>query len=282
MIDGFTLEALKVGGLPLVIGVAGLLAARAVCSERRALVLGVTVVIACLAVHTAVAGWPKLPPRQSLDVLPLLLAGALLLVAARGRSATIILALPVAAACAWFLVSRLRGMTSADQVLWSAATSAVLFLLWWPALAETTRATVIPGVLAVVAGGAAGAALFSHSAKLAEITGGLAVCLGLVACVTLWRPCALAARGASLAGGVALGGLLVFDQHFLEELTAPEVALLSLGWATLHVGRAPFARRWTERRAMVLHALLALLPVLAALAMGWPRYKAGLDNNPYY
>lgn len=268
-------------GWSLLVGLIGLAVARFVRSERRVLVMGVTVVLACAAVHAAVAGWPNFPPTQSLDVVPLLLLGGVVLAAARGRSATMLLSLPVAAACVWFIVSRLRGMPIGEQVLLSVGTSLVLVALWWPALAETTRATLIPGVLAVVAGGAAGAAQFSHSSKVSAISGGLAVCLALVASLTLWRPCAHVARGTALAGCVALGVLLVFDQNMLD-LPALELGLLGLGWATLHLGRLRFFRAMSEPRAMIVHALLAVPPVVAAVVIGWQRYQVGLESRSYY
>jgi len=280
LMDAMTLEALKLGGLPLALGAGGWLVARGLRVERRAFVLGVTLALAAVAVQVAVAGWPHVPARQALELVPPLVLGGVLLTLSRRPAMNIMLGVLLAAACAWFLIGRVPGLGSDVLALWLSGTCAGLMLLWWPLLAGATRASAGTGVLAVVAGGAAGAGFLSHSAKLAEIAGGLALCLALVAVLNLLRPCKHAARGASLVGGVALGALLVYDQHFVE-LPPQELALLLCGWATLHLGRAAFARAWSERRAMLCHTLLAALPVALALLMGWSRYQAELQSNPY-
>lgn len=271
---------LNVVGLPLLVGALGLLVARLCGPRLRSAVAGVTVVLAVIVVHVAVAGWPRLPPRESLDLLPLCVAGAALLAAVRGRPATIALAVVLVVAPAWFLLARLPDMELPTRALWSGSTGVTLLFLCRPILAQPPRSPMGPGVLAVVAGGAAAAGLFSHSLKLAGISGGLGVCLGLVAVWTLLRPCAQITRGAGLAGCIILGVLLVYDQHFLD--TPPlELALLVAGWATLQWSAQGPAQVWSVRRQLG-HAALAAVPVAAAVVVGFLRYQAEQQSNPYY
>ncbi|MFT7464143.1 MAG: hypothetical protein ACI9EF_002492, partial [Pseudohongiellaceae bacterium] len=176
---------LYVVGLPLLIGAVGLWVARLGPPSLRGLIAGVAVVASSIVVQGVLVAWPKFPPRQSLDLLPLLIASGAVLAGVRGRLLTVSAAIVLAAAPSWFLLDRLPGTEASARVLWSAGTAAVLLLLWWPTLAKTSRPGAGPGVIAVVAGGAAGTALFSSSLKVAEITGGLAVCLALIAVLTL-------------------------------------------------------------------------------------------------
>jgi len=274
------LTALKVVGLPLVVGFIGWLVSRRCGPKLGAALAGLTVVVSCIVVQGTVVGWPGFPPRQSLHLLPLLVGSGALLSAVRGRALTLALAVVLALAPAWFLLDRLPDVEFSTRALWAVATALILLLLWTPSLAQSTKAIAGPGVLAVVAGGAAGAAVFSHSVKLAEITGALAVCLGLIAILTLWRPHEPICRGASLAGSVALGALLVYGQHFLS-MPPLELSLLLAGWATLHTARLRPSKPWTTGR-QVRQGLLAALPVIAAVVIGFLRYTAEQQSNPYY
>lgn len=278
--DPFLLEALKLTALPLAVAGGGLVLGSRLAPERRPFVLALTVTGAFVAVLAAVAGWSALPPRQALDLLPwLALGGPLLALAAGRRGAVLGLTALLAAGSAWWLLSRWKALEPA--LAWQAGTAAGLLLLWWPVAAGSVRATAASGVLALSTGGAAGLAMLNHSAKLASVSGGLAVALGLIAVASLLRPCKHAARGAVLAGAVPLGLLLVYQQHGLS--VAPlELGLLVLAPLSLHLGRLPAARAWDERQAMVRHGLLALVPVLAALAVAWQRYAAEAEANPYY
>lgn len=274
------ITGLKVVGLPLLVGMVGWCVARRCGPWLCMVVAGLTVVVSCIVVQGTVVGWPSFPPKQSLHLLPLLVGSGALLSAMRGRGLTMALASLLALAPAWFLLGRLPDVELSTRALWAVGTAVTLLLLWTPTLAESKGALAGPGVLAVVAGGAAIAAIFSHSVKLAEITGGLAVCLGLIAVLSLWRPHEPFSRGASLAGSVALGALLVYGQHFLS-MPPLELSLLLAGWATLHMARLRPAHPWTPARQLR-QALLAALPVIAAVVVGLLRYTAEQESNPYY
>ncbi len=274
------LTALKVVGLPLLVGTVGWCVALRCGPKLCGAVAGLTVVLSCIVVQGTVVGWPSFPPRQSLHLLPLLVGSGALLGVARGRGLTLALAVVLALAPAWFLLGRLPDVELSSRALWAVGTAVMLLLLWTPTLAPSQGALPGPGVLAVVAGGAAVAAIFSHSVKLAEITGGLAVCLGLIAVLTLWRPHEQVCRGASLAGSAALGALLVYGQHFLS-MPPLELTLLLAGWATLHLARLRPDHPWTVARQLR-QALLAALPVITAVVMGFLRYTAEQESNPYY
>jgi hypothetical protein len=275
--DAMVVEALKVGAVPAAGGVVALAAARLVSPERRVVAAATLMLATYVVAHGLIAGWPKIPPARALQVLPLLGVGALLLAWAGGGGRGVVARAVVAAATVWLLLGRLGGWESGERALWLGSTGLVLWMLLGSAT-KGARTVETLGALALVIGGAAGSAMLNHSAKLAELGGALAVSLAVVAVATWWRPCKHLAAGATTVGATLLGALLVYDQHYVEVPLA-ETLLLVAGWATLLLPRLPGGGG--ERKAMVRRALVAALPVIAALVLGFVRRQAAGESSYY-
>jgi hypothetical protein len=272
--DAMIAEALKVGAVPAAGGVVTLAAARLVRPERRVGVVAALMLATYVVAHGLIAGWPKLPPARALQAVPLVGVGALLLSGAGGGGRGAVARGVVAAGTVWFLLGRLGGWEPGERALWLGGTG----LVSWVLLGTATRggrSVETIGALALVTGGAAGSAMLNHSAKLAELGGALAVSLAVVALATWWRPCKHVAAGAMVSGATLLGALLVYDQHYVE-VPLDETLLLVAGWASLLLPGAG-----GERKAMVRRALVAALPVIAALVLGFVRRQAAGESSYY-
>lgn len=275
--DPFVQKALVLLAIPAGVMGVTLAVARLLPSGRRALAVALALAAAYALSHGLIAGWPELPPTAALEWLPWLGALALVPAALKGPVSVSML-LGLAALISWALLSRLPASDlgeGLERALLFAGTGAALLVLLLPLRLTGQRLLALPGVLALTAGASAVVAVFSHSAKLAELQGTLAVGLALVALTGLVRPCEQLARGAATVGAVLLVAQLLFLRHFVEP-PGVELLLLAAGPASLHLLRLPALRPLSGRKAQVVPGLIAALPVIAALVLGALRRQDSL------
>lgn len=199
-------------------------------------------------------GAPGFPPAQAAHWLfyAALAGGAVgALEALRGRRVLVLRALSSVLLPLWMLeFQRTRYWTRAEGILWTAGLAALLFTAWNALAAREERgggATALGLALATAL--AAGSYGLAGGAIFAQLTGALALALGLCALLGLWRR----------APGLGPGGI------------APYVLL--------HNGMLWYAR-WVNELSPAGFVLLSLVP-LAALPAALvpaprPRLRAGL------
>jgi hypothetical protein len=284
MADVLVQQALETVVLPAGIAAAGVLVARGVSEALQAPASAAVLALAYVVAHVSIAGSPEFPPGEALEwIAYLAVFGVLpsLVTPASGKAAGTLWLLG-ACALAGFLVTGVRdyfGWSLPAFALRLVATAACILLCWLPAANSFPLPRVVPGVMAVVAGGGAGLSILHHSAKLAQLSGALATALAAAAALLLWKSWQRTARGVTASGGAALAAVLTY-LYFYVEVRVEELALLVVAWLSVQLSRAPFARRWSGRRAMVLHTVVAAVPVVIACVLAAVR-RFGDSSDPY-
>lgn len=228
-----------------------------------------------LAAYHAVAGMPVLPSANrrlaALDWVPwLVIAVALVsLVQTTRAGRRVPLVLCTAFSCALVVVMSFASQfANGPRSLAPLVCAVVLFIAWrsTEGLARRITGPGVPAALLVVATGTSLAALFSSSAKIAQISGGLAACLGAAVVVALWNPLLCIAGGGVAVTLTVLGSCWINAIHYAE---LPPLAGVLLVVALL----APWAvRLWRfDASGGLMQALvcaaLAAAPAAAAVVI---------------
>lgn len=164
-----------------------------------------------LACQVLVDGLPAIPPRESWQWLCLLVLGAIavgFVDMPRRLSAFLWVMVPVlfAGGCGWVLV-----LAGQDHLWLHRLTVAAALLVWMAALhpiAGRARGTSLSLPLCMGFIGTSLILVFSGSAKLAQLAGGFAACLGALAVLAWWRPSMALGRESIAVAGVLIVGLL--------------------------------------------------------------------------
>jgi hypothetical protein len=208
-------------------------------------------------------GAPAFPPAQAAHWLfyAALASGALgALEALRGRRVLLARALFAVLLPLWMLeFQRTRYWTRAEGILWTAGLAMLLVVAWnaLAALEERARGATALGLALATALAAASYGL-SGGAIFAQLTGALALALGICALLGLWRRAPGLGRG-GVAPYVSLHYAMLWYARWVNELSTPGFALLAL------VPLAALAARLVPRERYRLRASAALLaPALLA------------------
>ncbi len=247
----------------------------------RSLLVGAGLAAGYGVSHSLIAGVPEVPPAESLQWFPLIAGGAWLwsLVVSRvPRGASWIPWMLGAGLVAWALIGRLTYSDPKVEWSWIGGSALLLFALWGPGIKERPASSSV-GVLAVVAGVAAGVAILNHSAKISQLGGVLGAGLGAAALLQWWRPNGRVTRDLLRVGQAVMGALVIYLDRYLE--TPPrELCFLVAAWAVAHLESLPKVRAMSPRRSLVVLTLFAGLLGAVAILFGYLRRQAE-PANPY-
>ena len=260
--------------------------ALALLVASRALRLNAVVAVAAAFVASYFAtlhGQWSLVPHVALDWMPWIAVGAAAAAigveraAPRARPALRLAVGAVAAAVvAWGALASLGAVHAAVEVL----VAAVLITFVWSAFATAREGGArSPLLLAVVAGGTGLALMLDSSQQIGQLSGALAVALGV--CMLVNLPTTRVSFPPAAAGAVSvLLGALILNAHLYAGFSLGYVLLLvvalladSLFAAGVRLrGRDPHPGSWIPA------AVLTVIPVLATLAMV---LKAAQEHGGY-
>jgi hypothetical protein len=267
--------ALRIVIIPAGLTALALVAARAVADRpglaARLVALGAGAGV--LGALIGLVGVPPLPPTDSIGWIPIAaLVTLLVLPFLEGRDRGVAIATVVIAAAAAFLVGRPAwsaagaGTTALGIAGMMAAVTAVAWGLAW---SSSTRLAPIAVYLAftVAAVGGALSAVFSHSALLAMVLGGIAATAGTLAIGG--AVLGVTVRGRAVAGLLAIpaAGVVLYARLFSA---LPVVSLLLLVAAALAPALAAAVPSFRGRSALaiVVAAVLAAGAATAAMRAG--------------
>jgi hypothetical protein len=239
-----------------------------------------------LAGHTAVLGLPPWPPLERVDYLwyltPLVLALGLVEALVRlpavprwglrtllWATVLVLLVLPQlkndwqgSARVAW-----LAGLGAAGLVFWAALVP----------LAERLPRAELPLLLVALALGSGLVLFWSGSLSYAQLAGALGAAVGAAVLAAWWLPAPLA-RGAGSVAAVLFLALWLLG-YFSAEMPASCAVLLllsvPLAWLTQ---LPPLRQRLRPWQAILLRAVLVLLPIGGAVVLAW---RAAPPPDPY-
>jgi hypothetical protein len=225
--------------------------------------------------YHAIVGLPVLPSENrqlaALDWMPWLVLAALAVSLVQSTSAG--RRVPgwawSALVCALVVVLSFLGRISSDP-RWLAFTlmAATLFALWQStdALARKLPGPAVPVVLWVVVTATSVATVLSHSAKIAQLAGTLAACLGACIVVALWNPLLSAAGGCVAIALTVLGVCWINAVHYAD-LTPLAAVLLMAALVTPWCAQLFRIDAWSRTKRVFVCALLAALPAAAAVVV---------------
>jgi hypothetical protein len=228
-----------------------------------------------LAGYHAIAGLPVLPSESrrlaALDWMPWLVIAALVVSLVQSFSAgrRVPSWIWSALVCVLVVLLSFLGKLGSDAPwLHFAIMAAVLFLAWQSAdaLARKLPGPAVPAMLWVVATATAVSAVLSHSAKIAQLDGALAACLGACVVVALWNPLLSAAGGAVAIAMTVLGVSWLNAVHYAD--LPPLAGMLLIGAVVLPwFARLGHTDSWSRTKKVVVCAALAALPAVAAVVV---------------
>lgn len=146
----------------------------------------------------------------------------------------------------------------------------------WIALAfsaDRLSTPVLLGPIALAMAGGAGVAVFSHSALIGQLLGGVGLVFGIIALAGWWKADLKAGQGAIALGITVLGVLLVFG-HYTTALPRGAGTILLLTPLVALAGHA-FQRTWV---AVLVVGALAAAPV--GLAVWLTQGKVAAAEKP--
>src|SRR4051812_6865797 len=260
--DPFIMSAALATLLPLAIalvltGVLGLIA-----GPRAA---GFAIVIAFIAVHLAVFGWPMVPPRSSLQKIVYIAAAGLVLgVVLDRRTARVPALVWPAVIVAWLGWQQLAGLQPVDLVR--------LVLLWLAGAFMFDRLLVLPAgdigapiMLVVAALGTSVVAFLGYAESLSQLGAALAAGAGAF---LLWKwpkRRFLFATGAVLSAATALFAVATTIVLFTRSSVLATAILLTVFLAASVRNRIPLAGRPVV--GPVVLGLVGMIPMLVAIAV---------------
>lgn len=228
-----------------------------------------------LAGYHAIAGLPVLPSASrrlaAIQWMPWLVIAALVVSLAQTQPAVRRIPAWIFGAIVCVLVvalSFLGQIAAREKWLAFAQMAAVLFLAWrsLDALARREPGPAIPVVLWVVVTATSVAALVSHSAKIAQLSGALAACLGACIVVALWNRFLSAAGGVVAIAMTVLGVAWLNAVHFSD--LAPGAALCLIAAAfTPWLARTKRVQAWSRTKRVLAYAFLAAVPAAAGVVV---------------
>lgn len=241
------------------------------------------------AAHVLVSGWPPFPGRKAADWLPYLgLVAATLGTSERYWGRMIITRLPVmlimsAALTGVILRTPLTGQW--EGALWYAylLVPTLIITVVWQALERMARSnpgSSIPLACWAWTACVGVACVFSASAKLGQLGGGLAAICGAAVVLAWWSPHLKLGEGA-IAVLVPLVGGLLLQAYFFAEMPLITLLLLAAAPLVLLVGERRsivYSAKW---KAALLRLGLVLLPGLAAIGVAFVSYQR-VDTSSKY
>ena len=167
--------------------------------------------------------------------------------------------------------------------LWLAGLT-ILLLLQWAALARATRRPGASGplLLWILATGLAVLAGLTGSARIGQLSGGLAAGLGAALVLAWWRPrLALEGSGAGLVIVLLFG--LGLNAYFFSYTEGLDVALLAAAPFAALVAELPPLKRLAPSKRTAAQAVCALLPIAVALMRAGMAFVAAQEEaGDYY
>ncbi len=232
-----------------------------------AVALGLAFVPAFLAVER----WPGLPPHVTWHWIAWLVPVAAVagIADALVRWPTLLRLLgaaTLAAVCGRLLV----GDWVDHAWAWRGVTAAIIAVVAVSvnAAAERRPGAAVPLSLCVAAAGASVVLLGSANAKLAQLAGALAACMGVAVVLALWRPGASLSRGSTAVVSVLLPGLVLSGFFISPSEIQPWVYVLAaiaaaFTWPAALI-RLEGLRNW---QATAIRVAVASIPVAITVAV---------------
>jgi hypothetical protein len=230
--------------------------------------------------HTALRGWPPVPPLERVDWLWYLTVAAVAVgtleafVSSRAWLGWSLRAPLGAAVLVLLLLPLLKTWGRGETVAWLAGLGAA-GLVFWAALDSLAEpGPGAPLLLAVLALATAVVLLLSGSALLAQLGLAVAASLAGLLAVAWWVP---PARGAATVAGVLLPGLWLLGSFYSDVPAASAVLLAAALPAAALTQVQPVRKRLRPWQALSVGLLVVLAFVTAAVAVA---YRA-LPSDPY-
>jgi hypothetical protein len=276
--------ALRMVAIPAAAALAAVVIARLGSARDTvsARVLGVGVGAGAIAAHLGIAGFPPIPPIDTIGWIAPAIAVALvlLLVVERSPGAGVAVLLVVGAATGyligkpvWSSMSAAAAWIALVALAVAGAGSGLAFA------AERVHPAAVLAAITVALAGSAVACVASHSALLAMVLGGFAVATGAATVGTLVLR--VPARGRTLPGVLAVGATaIVLYARLYSALPVPAAALLAAAFLAPAIVAALPRFRGRSIVAIVVAAILAAGAAGLALRAG-AAAEAGGDDAYY-
>lgn len=257
---------------PAAVALAVLAGCRALRLDRAAAVFAVAAAFVASYFATLHAQW-SLVPHVSMDWMPWLAvlgaAAALFIEQAGGAGRRFALRFATGLAASAVIVWGAMGSLGAGKAVLAAVVAALLVAVTW-----TTMAPVADGgarrplLLAIVAGGAGLALMLDSSQQIGQLSGALAVALGVCMLFNLPRP-RVAFPPAAAGAAVVVLGALILNAHLYAGFSAGYVALLlaALLAEPVLIVAGRLRGRHAEAGSWVPAAVLTAIPVVVTVAM---------------
>ena len=239
-----------------------------------------------LSCHIIVDGWPAFPPHETWQWLFALVVGAMVIggIDAVGRRPLILRvigAAVLAGMSGWLIV-----LANQEHLWMHRTTVAALLLLWLFSMHPITsrsRGASVSLPLCVAFVGVSLVLVLSENAKLAQLAGGAAACLGAATLVGWWRAEAgLGCESIAVAGVLTIG--LAYSGYSLSFSGVPAWAYLVAVAAGLAVwvGALPQSRKSAGWKAVTLTTLITLAISGIAVVRAYIAWRADSANDPYF
>ena len=167
---------------------------------------------------------------------------------------------------------------------WRGVTAAVIAVVAVSvnAAAERRPGAAVPLCLCVAAAGASVVLLGSANAKLAQLAGALAACMGVVVVLAWWRPAASLSRGGTAVVSVLLPGLVLSGYFMSGSDIRPWVYVLAaiapaFTWPAALI-RLEGLRNW---QATAIRVAVASIPVAITVAVAVLALIRRETDSPY-
>ncbi len=254
--------------------------------DRGRLIRATALGLGYLSCQMIVDGWPAFPPHETWQGLFALVVGAMMIggIDAVGRRPLILRvigAAVLAGAIGWLLV------LPNQEHLWihrtTVAASLLLWLLLMQPIVSRSRGALVSLPLCVAFVGVSLVLVLSGNAKLAQLAGGAAACLGGATLIAWWRvEAGLGGESIAVAGVLTIG--LAYSGHSLSFSSVPPWAYLVAVAAPLAVwvGALRQSRKSGGWKTVALTTLITLLISGIAVAGAFIAWRADSVNDPYF
>ena len=254
--------------------------------DRGCLIRATALGLGYLSCQLIVDGWPAFPPHETWQGLFALVVGAMMIggIDAVGRRPLILRligAAVLAGTIGWLIV------LPNQEHLWvhrtTLAASLVLWLFSMQSITSRSRGASVSLPLCVALVGVSLVLVLSGNAKLAQLAGGAAACLGGATLVAWWRAEAgLGCESIAVAGVLTIG--LAYSGYSLSFSGVPVWAYLVAVAAPLAVwvGALPRSRKLGGWKVVTLTTLITVLISGIAVVGAFIAWRADLANDPYF
>ena len=254
--------------------------------DRGCLIRAAALGLGYLSCQLIVDGWPAFPPHETWQGLFALVVGAMVIgsvdaVGSRPLILRVIGAVVLAGAIGWLLV------LPNQEHLWIHRTTVAASLLLWlfsmqPITSRSRGASVsLPLCVALV--GVSLVLVLSGNAKLAQLAGGAAACLGAATLIAWWRAEAgFGGESIAVAGVLTIG--LAYSGYSLSFSSVPLWAYLVAVAAPLAVwvSALPQSRKLGGWKVVTFTTLITLVISGIAVVGAFIAWRADSANDPYF